>query len=284
MPAALEHGVMSPDTALAVVEDRERATSDRIAALGALASSVAEQPSIIDHLIEVVRDPSEPADLRVETIGALQAMAFLVQVFAPKRPTYLDALRSIVQDHDPTVRRRALGILSRAKDEYAARRLMEGLEYPSKALVPAAKAIQFLGYDVHAEYFPLLRKIIENPPTLAAKREAIRFLAADPKSRLLLTQILNDKAQPREARKMSALALESLAPDHFASIARKIALDSTEDDRLRATSLSALARFASPDMTPNARTFATRVATLAKQSTSPLLKRATRKFMARTGE
>ena len=58
----------------------------------------------------------------------------------------------------------AIGILAREKDDYVQRRLVDGLEGRSKALVPAAKAIQFLAYDVHSEYFPIAKRIVEKPP------------------------------------------------------------------------------------------------------------------------
>jgi hypothetical protein len=118
--------------------------------------------------------------------------------FPGKRPDYLATLRSIIEDPDAQLRRRAIGILAREKDEYVQRRLIEGLEQRSRALVPAAKAIQFLGYDVHAEYFPLLRRIIEQPPSRAAKREAVRLLSADPAATDLLVTLLNDKQQDPE--------------------------------------------------------------------------------------
>src|SRR5437667_255576 len=83
------------------------------------------------------------------------------------------------------------------EDEYVQRRLIEGLERRSKALVPAAKAVQLLGYDVHAEYFPLLRQIVRQPPTRAAKREAVRLLGADPASKQLLLDLFKDKRESR---------------------------------------------------------------------------------------
>jgi HEAT repeat protein len=267
--------------ARAAVEDRRGDLDARITALSAIGETADRNPELIDRLIEVVRDGSESPELRIRAIEILQALAFQVVVFAPKRPRYLETLRSIVEDPDPKLRRRALAILARYKDEYAQRRLIEGLEHPSKALVPTAKAIQYLGYDIHADSFPLLRRIVEKPPTVSAQREAVRLLAADPSSKALLTRVLNDRGEPRSVRQMSALALQSVAPTQFEKAAREISLDDSEDDRLRATALGALARHGPPETTPRHKSFSRRVAEIQQKASSPQLRRASKSYIAR---
>ena len=109
----------------------------------------------------------------------------------------------------------AIGILAREKDDYVQRRLVDGLEGKSKALVPAAKAIQFLAYDVHSEYFPLAKRIVEKPPSRGAKVEAVRLLAADPSAKDLLVGILADRSEKPEVKMAGAVALQSLDPEEF---------------------------------------------------------------------
>src|SRR5437588_393232 len=87
-------------------------------------------------------------DLVRRAVDVLEQSGFLLIGGGVRRPDYLEALRTVVDDPDPEVRRRAIGVLARQKDEYAQRRLIEGLRDPSKALIPPAKAIQYLGYDV----------------------------------------------------------------------------------------------------------------------------------------
>ena len=253
----------------------------RLETVRAMSLQVRNDPANIDGLIAVLADRSQPAAVRIAALDGLQSATFLVQTFAPKRPQYLETLRSIIEDPDRSLRRRALGVLAREKDEYVQRRLIEGLEHPSKALVSAAKAIQYLGYDVHAEYFPLLRRIVEHPPTAIAQQEAIRVLAADPKSQALLTRILTDKKQPSSARYMSAISLQSLAPARFQGIARKIALDDGEDDQLRVASLTALAHYAAPQTTPPQGAFTRQIEKLQEGSSSSELKRATKAYIDR---
>lgn len=266
------------------LEQPDASEAARLDTVRAMAREIRSDPTNIDRLIAVLADRSQPAAVRIAALDGLQAATFLVETFAPKRPEYLETLRSVIEDPDRRLRRRALGLLARENDEYVQRRLVEGLEHPSRALVSAAKAIQYLGYDVHAEHFPLLRRIVEDPPTAAAQQEAIRVLAADPKSRTLLTRVLTNKDQSSGARYMSAISLQSLAPEKFQGIARKIALDDDEDERLRVASLTALAHYPQQptDATPRQGSFARKVEKLQEGPGSSELKRATKTFVDRT--
>jgi hypothetical protein len=74
--------------------------------------------------------------VRLAALRVLQMSSFRVVVFDPKRPEYLDALRTVIDDRNASLREQALEILAQERDEYAQRRLLEGLEDPSQALVP----------------------------------------------------------------------------------------------------------------------------------------------------
>lgn len=267
--------------AAAVMRDKGRDARLRSAALQVISRGVSGRPELIDGLLDLLRDASEPVELRLNALAILQQSSFQVAQFAPKRPAFLDTLRSVVDDPHPDVRRRVIGVLAREKDEYVQRRLLEGLEHPSRALVRPAKAIQFLGYDVHAAYFPLLRRIVANPPTRAAKREAVRLLAADPEAKELLIALLRDKNESLDVRTVSAVALQSLDPQRFEGEARRIVLDDDEDDQLRATCITALAHFANAADLNRDSEMARHVEQLGQEAASPQMKQATRSYMAR---
>jgi len=253
------------------------------AALQVINLNIEAHPELIDTLLELLRDPSVPADQRRAILNVLQQLSFRMVLFPGKRPDYLATLRSIIEDSDAQLRRRAIGILAREQDEYVQRRLIEGLEGRARALVPAAKAIQFLGYDVHAEYFPLLRRIIEQPPSRAAKREAVRLLAADPASSDLLLAILNDQREDPGIRRIAAIALQSLAPDRFEAQARRIVLDDAEDDELRALSISALTQFANPAALRQDDQLNRRIQQLREESGSRQVQQATAGYLSKHG-
>lgn len=269
--------------AIAVLGDDEADEPLRSSALQVISRAIDERPELIDTLLDVLLDAARPVEVRIAVLGVLQEISFRMAAFPAKRPGYLAALRSIVDDPDAQLRQRAVGILARENDEYVQRRLFDDLERGSEALVPTEKAIQYLGYDVHAEYFPLLRRIVEHPPNSEARTEAVRLLAADPSSADLLLTVLSDKGESSDVRRMSAIALQSAAPDQFEGQARRIVLDDDEDDQLQALSITALTHFADPEALSRDDELTGRIQQLSTQSSSQEVQQATAGYLSKRG-
>jgi len=268
---------------LAVLADSDATGETFTAALQAMSLEVDDHPELIDTLLEYLGDAANPPDRRLAVLNLLQEISFRMVGYPAKRPEYLAVLRSIIEDPDSQLRRVAIGILAREKDDYVQRRLVDGLEGRSKALVPAAKAIQFLAYDVHSEYFPIAKRIVEDPPNRGAKVEAVRLLAADPSARDLLVRILEDRSEKPEVKMAAAVALQSLDPEEFERQARRIVLDDDEDDQLRALSLSGLTYFGNPAARNEDNELARRVESLNSQSRSRSVKKAAAGYLAKRG-
>jgi HEAT repeat protein len=254
--------------AIAVVRDSGADAELRAAAFQLISLDIDENPGLIESLLELLRDGTMPTDARIAVLNLLQQINFRMASFPAIRPDYLATLRSIIADPDVQLREQAISILAQQKDEYVQRRLIEGLEGRSVPLVPATMAIQCLGYDIHAEYFPLLRRIIEDPPSRAAKEEAVRLLAADPDATDLLLSILQNRSESPEVRKLSAIALRAAVPDQFAEQARRIVFDDEEEEELRVLSVVALTYFASPAAVGADGEFIERIARLRTESAS----------------
>ena len=240
---------------------------------------VDDHPELIDTLLEYLGDAAK-RHRSLAVWNLLQEISFRMVGFPAKRPEYLAVLRSIIEDPDSQLRRVAIGILAREKDDYVQRRLVDGLEGKSKGLVPAAKAIQFLAYDVHSEYFPLAKRIVEKPPNRGAKVEAVRLLAADPSAKDLLIGILGDRTEKPEVKMAAAVALQSLDPGEFERQARRIVLDDDEDDQLRALALNALTYFGNPAARAEDDEMARRVEGFKSQSRSRSGKKAAASYLA----
>jgi hypothetical protein len=269
--------------ALGVLADSDATDEVFTAALHAMSLEVDDHPELIDTLLAYLGETGNPPGRRLAALNLLQEIGFRMVGFPAKRPEYLAALRSIIEDPDSKVRRVAIGILAREKDDYVQRRLVDGLERKSKALVPAAKAIQFLAYDVHSEYFPIARRIVENPPSRGAKVEAVRLLAADPSAKDLMVGILRNSSEKPEVKMAAAVALQSLDPEEFEPQARRMVLDDDEDDQLRALSLNALTYFGSPAAQNEDDELARRVESLNAQSRSRSVKKAAAGYLAKRG-
>ena len=237
----------------------------------------------VPELLDTLRNRKEPLSVRMAALKALAALDFQPTLFEPFRPDYKQALRDVATDPEPELRESALELLAMERDPYAQELLATGLERPSEALVPEAKAIQFLGYDDHGEYIPLVRKVYTRSKG-PAREEALRVLATDPQSERLFARLLRDKSETRGVRRLSASGLQSLNPEAFEKTARKIVADEDEDNDIRATSLAALAhgrevreKPADPKLVETARE-------LSETTRSTALRASARRFLQATEE
>jgi len=230
-------------SAMSVATNTESTVKQRVAAMAQAPLAVCESDKDLQGMLKVLANKDEPIKVRLAALQSLQAASFSVIAFESCRGDYIATLRKIADDPDPELRQRVLGILMRDKDGFAQKKLLEGLKNPDKALVPPEKALQLLSYDVHAEAYSVARAIVKKPPNDDARREALRLLAADAASAPLFEKLLRDKDELREIRQISASALHALKPEKLQQNARRILLDKSDYDDIKATSLTALEQF-----------------------------------------
>jgi len=235
-------------------------------------------------MLKVLRDGDEPIQVRLAALASLQAASFSVVAFESCRSDYTAALRAVVDDPDLELRQRVLGLLAREKDGYAQKKLLDGLENPAKALVPPEKALQLLGYDVHADAYRLARKIVDKPPSDVAKREALRLLAADTSAKPVFEKILSDKNEAPEYRQISAAALHAIAPDALQRHARSILLDNSESEEIQATSLTAITQFGDERKIADDSELRKRVDRLNSAAPSAKVKQSAKRFITKYGQ
>ena len=234
---------MSGRQAMSIAASASKTVKQRVAAMAAAPLAVCESDKDLQAMLKVLSDQSEPIAVRLAALQSLGAAAFSVLSFASCRADYIATLRKVADDPDAELRQRVLGILMREKDGYAQKKLLEGLKNPSKALLPPEKALQLLSYDIHAEAYSAARAVLKKPPNDEAKREALRLLAADAKATSIFEKVLLDKNELRENRQIAASALHALHPEKLEELARKILLDKSDYDDIKATSLTALEQF-----------------------------------------
>jgi hypothetical protein len=226
-----------------VASDTSKNAKARITEIARLATAACEDDDVFSGTLAILRDTSEPAAVRRAALRTLQASSFSVVAFNARRTNYLAALRGLSKDQDLEIRQSVLGILARERDGRTQQLLLEGLEDASQALLPPEKALQLLGYDVHSEAYPVARRIVKKPPNPAAKREALRLLGGDTGSTALFESVLRNKKEDAELRRIAATALQTLKPAALQEHARDIVLDDSDDDEVRATSLTVLSQF-----------------------------------------
>jgi hypothetical protein len=273
----------SARAAFAVATNAKKSTAERAKAFVEAPLATIASDDTLQAALDVLRDRKQPIKVRLAALQSLQAATFAVIEFEPHREEYFAALRELVDDPDEELRQRVLGILARENDGYVQKRLLEGLQDPSKALVPPEKALQLLSYDVHAEAYPVAREIVKAPPNPEAKREALRLLSADAKSAPVFEKLLRDKDEDRDIRQISAAALQAVKPKRFQEQARELLLDDKEYDDIQATALTALEQFGDEKAVGKDQQLLNRVDELGS-SKSAKIKKSAKRFMSRYGK
>jgi len=273
----------SARAAFAVATNEKKSTAERAKAFAEAPLATIASDNTLQASLDVLRNRKQPIKVRLAVLQSLQAATFSVIEFEPHREEYFATLRELVDDPDEELRQRVLGILARENDGYVQKRLLEGLEDPSKALVPPEKALQLLSYDVHAEAYPVAREIVNAPPNPEAKREALRLLSADAKSAPVFEKLLRDKNEDRDIRQISAAALQAVKPKRFQEQARELLLDDKEYDDIQATALTALEQFGDEKAVAKDQKLMDRVDELGT-SKSAKIKKTAKRFISKYGK
>ena len=257
---------------------RRRTGADRLAAIREASSfDPLSKPSVIKAWLQVLSTPGgtrrSPAG-RADRAAAVQRAD--ASISGPTRPTSPPRLRTATGSDDQALREQAMDILALYKDPYVQEMLADGLRNPQTAMVAPERALRMLGYDVHGEYYPLLHDIVEGSRKPQLRRMALRLLAADSGAKDTFARIAADRDDDPVARSTSAVALQSLAPQEFDSLAKTIVADDDDDDGVRATMLNALAH--NPD-DPDEPTLGVARAINASAQRSPQLKAAARDYL-----
>jgi HEAT repeat protein len=263
-----------------LLTDKQEDTTVRILILQKALSGIGKSTEYIKACLSIAEDNSEQIELRRAVLSVLRALSFSSRIFMSLRPEYMTMLRSLLDDPDSVLREGAAEDLAKEKDEYVQRRLIDGLTGRETPIVRTAKAIQLLGYDIHAEHYPVLRRILQDPASdETTKREAVLVLANDVESKDLLTELMMDQAQPIEIRKSSATALTTCNPEYFTDIAKSLILNEKEDKDLREVCLNALMHSSDVDALYYDDDFLHKITTLQSSTTSPGLKQLSTKFL-----
>lgn len=222
--------------------DETKSVKSRVAALDNITGFLGDKDTFKD-VLKLVSDADNDPNLRYAALSAIQAAAFNTQGFEEFRTSYLAGLRKLRADADPEIRSRVLGLLARENDPSTQDALIKGLEEPDKALLTPEKALQLLGYNLHAGAYEVARRIADDPPNSLARREALRILATNSDSIGYFEGMLLDKTESTPMRQLAAHSLNQLAPDRLQQAARALAVDETEDTDVKSLSLVALANF-----------------------------------------
>lgn len=194
-----------------------------------------------EDLLAALVDTTLAASERLDSMDLLQIRAFDSEGFADHRADYVQALRALTADADAGLREAALTILADSEDPFAQNLLIQGLQNPSTAPLPAFLALQLLRGDGHAATAAVARDILANASDPEERAEAAYLLAADPTAAGLLAAVMIDTAEAAEVREATAIALRNIDGPAFALAARAIVADPSDHWQVRTTSKTLLA-------------------------------------------
>jgi HEAT repeat protein len=208
--------------AIELIDDPRASAEVRAAVLDKIAGYVGRDEDLIDWSADILADRGQPEPVREAALRVLQINSFSSSTMLAHRPRYLSTLRGLIDDPSSSIRDTAIEVLAMNQDEYVQRRLIEGLDDPNKRIAEPEKAVQLLSYDLHAEHFPVLRRLAQNPPNQKTRMEALRNLGADAASADLLRAALANDSEDPEVRHLCAVALQRIDPTGFEAEADRI--------------------------------------------------------------
>ena len=239
--------------------------------LGALAPTKETFEASVRTALDILANPALGPLARLAAFRLLGAAQFRPSRFGPFHAEFIALLRKLAFDENGEIRTAALDRLTLSNDAEAQRLLREGLEKVGKPLVSAAKAVQLLARDDHGSGLPIFRELAVKSVG-RVREEALRALVDDSKSISLFEGLVGDKNEAGSIREIAMTNLRNTSVARFARVARKVALDKDEDDKLRAVAVSAIAHadeVAKKLMTPR---FAKAVESIRSETKSRALK------------
>jgi len=227
--------------AIELLKNKQEDVTVRSLVLQKALSSIGKNLEYIRDCLSILQDKTDRIEMRKGAFSVLKVFSFGSKLFVSLRPEYMAILRSLLDDPDTNLREMAAEELAKDKDEFVQRRLLDGLTKQEAPIISDAKAIQLLGYDIHAEYYPAVRRLLQSSESDdVTKLEAIHVLANDPESKQLLVNMMLDKKQDKELRMSSVAAVQSGHPRDFVQIAKALVLDESESTDMRTVCLNAL--------------------------------------------
>lgn len=261
--------------------DTTKSPMERVAVLAELDNVALLDSKNFSSILDLLRNVETTPQLRYAILAVLKSAAFDTATFAPFKSQYVSALRSLRHDADPEIRQQAFGILARIKDPDTQAMLIEGLQAPTNALLLPEKALQLLSYDPHSGSFEVARQIAKDTTSTAAKREALRVLAADTQSVDMFENIFRNKQELVDIRQLAGSALNQLAPKRMQACARDAAIDESESDDIKTMSLTALTHFGDAQVLEQDKLLQNQIDNFQSPERSDALRNAARTFARR---
>jgi HEAT repeat protein len=183
-----------------IVLDTNENPDIRATALNKIYQFVPGDDQLEPLMLGLLGDPQAPKSLRKEALELAENLSF-ASMDVP------DVYQKMVEDPDYEFREFAFAKLIVHGDARAQQKLIEGLENPRLALLPAPTAIAILSMSLKKEFYPALYKILQQTNDEATKLEAISALGFYKAARPKLIAISRDAGEQEQFREAALDAL-----------------------------------------------------------------------------
>jgi hypothetical protein len=207
--------------------DPQESPDIRATAMRKIVEHVASDERLTRLVTQLLVDPRAPKPLREAALEIEASLSFM-NMNVP------DAYQEMLDDPELEFRIFAFTKLVIHGDARAQQRLIQGLENPEQASVPAPTAIGILSMAPKKEFYPAVFKVMQETKDPAARLEAIRVLGAYPEARQPLVAIAHEANEKPEYREAALGALYSGDRDNIVQYVTPIITDPTAPPRLQA--------------------------------------------------
>lgn len=229
--------------AINTIKNRDEDPEIRVAAMRKIRNHIGREAELIELMVDMLKDSTENLAVREETYLTLKANTFSSPVLNADKSIFKNALRAVATDDNASLREPALETLAAEKDEYAQRLLIDGLSGEGQAYLPADKAIRYLSYDLHSDYYPVIFDVLQkSEDNSQIQIEATRVLGGYEKARSYIAKKLKDTKSSIQLRKICAATLNANDQEYFIEQAKEIIVNDQDDQEFRSFCLDALAK------------------------------------------
>jgi len=209
-----------------IVLDNNENAEIRAMALNKIYQFVSGDNKLEPLMYQLLGNPQAPKSLRKEALELVENLSF-ASMDVP------DGYQKMLEDPEYEFRLFAFTKLIIHGDARAQQKLIEGLQNPRVALLPAPTAIGILSMSLKKEFYPALYKILQQTKDAATRLEAIRALGFYKEARPKLIAISRDAGEQEEFRETALGALYSGDRENIVAYALPIVSDMNAPLRLQ---------------------------------------------------
>ncbi|MBK9719502.1 MAG: tyrosinase family protein [Saprospiraceae bacterium] len=218
------------NSALLILNNKKNNLAVRLNVIG----SIDETSEVfLDTILDIIADPSDPAELKAELINEMLAAKRANRFFPSKKSRFFNQLRGLIKDNNKNLRLQAIDILASSEDPVVQEFLIEEIKKEKSDFISAPDAIFFLRQSPKPQHAKLFIELFNQSKDTNVRKSAIAGLGNDPGSLELLKKVVLDGNEDFKIREASALSLHNLNHEMMNDLATEILINPESSDGIK---------------------------------------------------